>query len=237
MGDLQLEYQPLIQLSNEATTGFEALSRWTDPLLGEVPPDTFISNSEQSGEIVQLGHQVLALLKTDFPALLTKHPTIRISTNASTTELNAPDFAEHFTTWLNALPPNAPQHLTLEATETSLIQLSEEAITYLHNLRDMGMQIAIDDFGTGQSSLARLHSLPFDVIKIDKSFIHQLHQPMAYEIVRWVITFGQRFCKKVVAEGVETQDQYDMLRTLGCDVAHGFLLGRPAPLSHWLALP
>jgi EAL domain-containing protein (putative c-di-GMP-specific phosphodiesterase class I) len=234
---LHLDYQPLVQMSDGATVSFEALSRWTDPLLGEVPPETFISNSEQTGEIVQLGHQVLALLKTDFPALITKQPTIRISTNASTTELNAPDFPEHFTTWLNALPPNAPQHLTLEVTETSLIQLSEVAIAYLHTLREMGMQIAIDDFGTGQSSLARLHSLPFDIIKIDKSFIHQLHQPMAFEIVRWVITFGQRFGKKVVAEGVETQDQYDMLRTLGCDVAQGFLLGRPAPLAHWLALP
>jgi EAL domain-containing protein (putative c-di-GMP-specific phosphodiesterase class I) len=234
---LHFDYQPLIQISNEATIGFEALSRWTDPLLGSVPTETFISNSEQSGEIVQLGHQVLSLLKTDFPALLTKYPAIRISTNASTTELNAPDFPNHFSTWLQALPPNAAQHLTLELTETSLMQLSEVAIAYLHTLREIGMQIAIDDFGTGQSSLARLHTLPFDVIKIDKSFIHQLHQPMAHEIVRWVITFGQRFGKKVVAEGVETQDQYDMLRTLGCDIAQGFLLGRPAPLAHWLALP
>ena len=101
----------------------------------------------------------------------------------------------------------------------------------------MGIQIAIDDFGTGQSRLARLLTLPFDVIKIDKSFIHQLHQPMVHEIVRWIITFGQCFGKKVVAEGVEAQDQYDMLRTLGCDVAQGFLLGRPAPLAHWLDLP
>lgn len=236
-GCLHLDYQPMVQISNERAVCFEALCRWTDPVLGPVPPETFISNSEQTGEIVQLGHQVLSLLKTDFPALLTKHPTIRISTNAYTTELNAPDFPEHFSTWLNALPPNAAHHLTLEVTETSLMQLSEVAIAYLHTLREMGMQIAIDDFGTGQSSLARLHTLPFDIIKIDKSFIHQLHQPMAHEIVRWVITFGQRFGKKVVAEGVETQDQYDMLRTLGCDVAQGFLLGRPAPLAHWLALP
>lgn len=111
---LHLDYQPLVQMSHGATVSFEALSRWTDPLLGVVPPETFISNSEQTGEIVQLGHQVLALLKTDFLALLTKHPTIRISTNASTTELNAPDFPEHFSTWLNALPPDAAQHLTLE---------------------------------------------------------------------------------------------------------------------------
>ena len=204
---LHLDYQPLVQMSDEATVGYEALSRWTDPVLGSVPAETFISNSEQSGEIVQLGHQVLAILKTDFPALITKYPAIRISTNASPIKLNDPDFANHFSTWLQALPPDATQHLTLEVTETSLMELSEVAIAYLHTLREMEIQIAIDDFGTGQSSLARLHSLPFDIIKIDKSFIYQLHQPMAHEIVRWVITFGQRFGKKVVAEGVETQDQ------------------------------
>ena len=133
---LHLDYQPLVQMSDGATIGFEALSRWTDPLLREVPPETFISNSEQTGEIVQLGHQVLALLKNDFSALLAKHPTIRISVNASTTELNATDFPEHFSTWLHALPPNAPQHLTLEVTETSLMQLREVAIAYLHTLRE-----------------------------------------------------------------------------------------------------
>ena len=150
-GDLHLEYQPLFQFSNEATVGFEALSRWTDPLLGEVPPETFISNSEQSGEIVQLGHQVLALLNTDFAALLTKYPTIRISLNASTTELNAPGFPEHFSTWLNALPPDAAHHLTLEVTETSLMQPSEVAVAYLHTLREMGIRMAIEQNATIQS--------------------------------------------------------------------------------------
>ena len=208
MGDLHLEYQPLIQFSNEATIGFEALSRWTDPLLGEVPPDTFISNSEQTGEIVQLGHQVLALLKTDFPALLTKYPTIRISTKASTTELNAPDFPISLLPWLEALTPKrTPTPNARSNTETSLIELSEVAIAYLHTLREMGIQIAIDDFGTGQSSLARLHTMPFDVIKMTKVLSPVTTNRWAHEIVRWVITFGQSFGKKVVAEGVETQTQ------------------------------
>ena len=102
---LPSEYQPLVQISNRATIGFEALSRWTVPVIGAVPPETFISNYEQSGKTVQLGHQVLALLKIEFPALLVKYPTIRISTNASTTELNAPDFAGQFPTSLVALLP------------------------------------------------------------------------------------------------------------------------------------
>ncbi len=236
-GGLHLDYQPLVQISDGATAGLEALCRWTDPTLGVVPTETFISHSENSGEIVQLGHQVLVLLKNDFVKLLVKFPAIRISTNASATELNAPNFAENFTFWLHTLPTHAAQHLTLEVTETSLTQLSEVAIAYLHTLREIGIQIAIDDFGKGQSSLSRLHTLPFDIIKLDKSFTRQLDQPMVHEIVRWVVAFGQRFGKKVTAEGVESQSQYDLLRTLGFDYAQGFLLGRPAPLAHWLALP
>jgi EAL domain-containing protein (putative c-di-GMP-specific phosphodiesterase class I) len=107
----------------------------------------------------------------------------------------------------------------------------------LHTLRSLGICIAIDDFGKGQSSLSRLHTLPFDTIKLDKSFTRQLDQPTVHEIARWAVAFGQRFGKKVTAEGVETQSQYDLLRTLGFDYAQGFLLGRPAPLAHWLALP
>lgn len=237
IGPLHLHYQPQVKIPNKATTAFEALCRLTDPIQGPIPTEPFIANSEQSGEIVQLGRQVLALLKNDLPALLTKYPTIRISVNTSPTELNAPDFAEHFSTWLNALPPNAAHHLTLEITETFLMQLSDAALAHLQSLRSLGIYVAIDDFGTGQSSLARLHTLPFDIIKLDKSFIHQLDQPMVHEIVRWVIAFGQRFGKTVTAEGVETQSQLDALRTMGCDVAQGFLLGKPAPLAHWLALP
>jgi EAL domain-containing protein (putative c-di-GMP-specific phosphodiesterase class I) len=117
------------------------------------------------------------------------------------------------------------------------MHLSDAALAHLHTLRSLGIYVAIDDFGTGQSSLARLHTLPFDIIKHDKSFIHQLDQPMVHEIVRWVIAFRQRFGKTVTAEGVETQNQFDTLRAMGCDVAQGFLLGKPAPLAHWLALP
>jgi len=94
---------------------------------------------------VQLGHQVLALLKNDFSILSANFPAIRISTNASATELNAPNFAKHFTAWLHTLPTYAAQHLTLEVTETSLMQLSDAAITHLHNLRSLGICIAIDD--------------------------------------------------------------------------------------------
>lgn len=236
-GSLHLYHQPMVQVFNRATIGFEALCRLTNPTQGPIPTEPFVANSEQSGEIVQLGRQVLALLKNDLPALLTKYPSVRISVNTSPTELNAPDFADHFSTWLHALPPHAAHHLTLEITETSLMQLSDAALAHLHTLRSLGIYIAIDDFGTGQSSLARLHTMPFDIIKLDKSFIHQLDQPMVHEIVRWVIAFGQRFGKTVTAEGVETQSQFDALRTMGCDVAQGFLLGKPAPLAHWLALP
>lgn len=237
IGHLNLHYQPQTKIPNKTTTGFEALCRLTDPAQGPVPTEPFIANSEQTGEIVQLGRQVLALLKNDFPPLLAKYPAIRISVNTSPAELNAPDFAEHFSTWLSSLPPHAANHLTLEITETSLMQLSDAALAHLQTLRSLGIYVAIDDFGTGQSSLARLHTLPFDIIKLDKSFIHQLDQPMVHEIVRWVIAFGQRFGKTVTAEGVETQSQLDTLRTMGCDVAQGFLLGKPAPLAHWLALP
>jgi EAL domain-containing protein (putative c-di-GMP-specific phosphodiesterase class I) len=132
---LHLAYQPQIKIPNKTTTGFEALCRLTNPTQDPVPTETLIHNSEQSGEIVQLGRQVLALLKNDLPALLAKYPAVRISVNTSPTELNAPDFAEHFSTWLSALPPQAANHLTLEITETSLMQLSDAALAHLHSLR------------------------------------------------------------------------------------------------------
>jgi EAL domain-containing protein (putative c-di-GMP-specific phosphodiesterase class I) len=236
-GGIFLHYQPQVKIPNKTTTAFEALCRLTYPVQSPIPTEPFIANSEQSGEIVQLGRQVLALLKNDYPALLTKYPTIRISVNTSTTELYAPDFADHFSTWLNSLPTHAAHHLRLEVRKTSLMQLSDTALAHFHTLRSLGIYVAIDDLGTGQSNLARLHNLPFDIIKLDKRFIHLLDQPMVHEIVRWVIAFGQRFGKTVTAEGVETQSQLEALRTLGCDVAQGFLFGKPAPLTHWLALP
>ena len=229
-GDFALHYQPEIDLERLEVVGTEALLRWSHPVRGEVPPADFIPVAEETGAIVDLGEWVLVeacrqLARWD-AAVGAGAP--RMWVNLSAVQLldrTFPDRVER----LLASTGTRPDRLGLEITESALMGDVEGAIASLTKLRELGVQTAIDDFGTGHASLASLRRLPIDLVKLDRVFVHDLGvdrrgHAMFEAIVDLVHAAGAR----VVAEGVETELQFDSLRRLGCDAAQGYWLGRPA---------
>lgn len=234
MRDFQLCYQGQNRLSDAKLVGFEALCRLRTPALGDVPPDEFIPIAEDTGLIDQLEGIVLDLVARDIPELLAHHPDARIGVNLSARHMAQTHFFSTIHEWLAALPAQAVKQLDFEITETCFQLISPSVVEGLHKLRKRGIRIVMDDFGSGQSSLSRLHTLPFDVIKLDKQFAKQLDHPMVHAIVKMTIDFAHQFDIGLVIEGVETQQQCQELAELGGHIAQGFLFGKPAPLHHWL---
>lgn len=234
-GALILHYQPQIDLVTQALVGMEALCRWHMPSLGIIPPDEFIPVAEETGLIVPIGHGVLKQVQIDMPALLAKYPDLRVGINFSMRELAEPDFFPFIQTWLKAMPADYAQHFDIEVTETAFKDVPQQVVDGLNALREQGLRVAIDDFGAGQSGLARLHTLPFDVIKLDKQFVQSLDHPMVRHIIQSVVQFTQIFDKGLIAEGVETEAQRDTLHSLGCRIVQGYLYSAPQPLAHWLS--
>lgn len=233
-GDLRLDYQPQINLASNATVSMEALCRWTHPQLGRMAPDEFIGVAEASGQIMSLGRWVLDRVLADLPLIRARHPDIRVSVNVSVHEL----VHEHFWVWLNArldeAAPDAAHHLEIEVTESLLVQNHDKLAQQLSALRKRGVTVAIDDFGTGHSSLARLHNLPIDKIKLDKQFVHALAVREGQIIVQAMCALASMLNKSLVVEGVETPTEREQLLALGCHIIQGYLTGAPAPLTHWL---
>jgi EAL domain-containing protein (putative c-di-GMP-specific phosphodiesterase class I) len=234
-GALILHYQPQIELDTQEMVGLEALCRWHMPSLGIIPPDEFIPVAEETGLIVPIGRGVLKQIQADLPALLARYPQLRVGVNFSMRELAEPDFFPFFQSWLQGLPPQAGQHLDIEVTETAFKDVPPRVVDGLNALREQGVRVAIDDFGAGQSGLARLHTLPFDVLKLDKQFVQSLDHPMVREIIQSVVRFTHKFDKGLVAEGVETPAQREALQAMGCRVVQGYLFSEPKPLAHWLS--
>jgi diguanylate cyclase len=227
----ELYYQPQAESRGLQVTGFEALLRWHHPRHGIMAPDEFITLAEESGLIVPLGEWVL---RNACAAAAHWPPHVRVSVNLSPIQfirsglvrLVADILGEH---------QLAPDRLELEITEGVLIKNSEQALDTLHQLRALGVRIAMDDFGTGYSSLSYLQRFPFDKIKIDKSFIRALEcDGDSAAIVRAVIGLGRSLRMPVIAEGVETAKQLEMLRLEYCEEIQGYLVGRPMPLE-WCA--
>ena len=232
-GELRLHYQPVLDLDDERLLGFEALVRWQHPEHGLLAPGAFIADAEETGLIVPLGEWVLrtALEQATRWAALAAAGTAppHMAVNLSARQLEEPDLAELIRAALaaNAFPPSA---LTLEITESVVMEDVLRSVDHLRALRDIGMDLSIDDFGTGYSSLVYLKRLPVTTLKIDREFVSGLGlDPHDSAIAAAVIAMARALDLRVVAEGVETPLQLAELRRLGCDAAQGFLFSRPVP--------
>ncbi|KQO78793.1 EAL domain-containing protein [Methylobacterium sp. Leaf88] len=220
-----LAYQPVVDAATGTVVGFEALMRWRHPVQGDLAPGAFIPLAEETGLIVPLG--AWALQEACREAAGWPAP-IRVAVNVSAVQLRRPGLEATVLSALAAsgLPAN---RLKLEVTESVLMQDAEAVLACLHRLRGRGVRIALDDFGTGYSSLSYLRRFPFDQIKIDRSFIRDIADPDAAAIVRAVVGIGERLGMGIVAEGVETPEQLDLVRREGCTQVQGFLFSRPLP--------
>ncbi len=231
-----LHYQPKVDLENRGIVGVEALIRWRSPELGLVPPMKFIPLLEETGLILQVGSWALRRAALDHRSWAErglKPP--RVAVNVSPIQLRQRDFVrdvEHA-----IIEGIAPVAIDLEITESLIMQDIHATIEKLILLRKLGLQVAIDDFGTGYSSLAYLARLPVETLKIDRSFvITMLEDPNTTTLVHTMITLAHSFQLKVVAEGVESEEQANMLRLLGCDQMQGYLFSKPLPVEALLAL-
>ena len=225
---LALHYQPLYGNDGLTLTGYEALLRWQHPTLGNVPPVEFIPLAEETGLIDVIGQWVLKRACIDaatWPAPLT------VAVNLSAAQFTCGDLVGAVTQALSEAGLDA-RRLELEITESLLMNNTEDVLATLRALADMGVPIAMDDFGTGYSSLAYLWRFPFDKVKIDRAFTHNLgHDAKVGLIVRSIITLAHSLDIRVNAEGVETPSQMAVLQEHGCDELQGFLLGRPSPVQ------
>jgi diguanylate cyclase (GGDEF)-like protein len=232
---LGVHYQPQFDLKDGIICGAEALMRWRHGSLGNVSPTEFIQLAEDSGLIVELGKWVVEQTCADLRTILDKglHPG-SMSINVSARQLRDPNFAASVLDSLHRHEIH-PGYLQLEITETTVAQNRDTAITILNSLRETGIQIAIDDFGTGYSSLSYLQELPFDRIKIDKSFIDLIGAGGNSEkICRTIIKMAHELGKEAIAEGVETREQADFLVENGCDSVQGFFYSYPLPHEEFL---
>jgi diguanylate cyclase (GGDEF)-like protein len=222
----ELHYQPLVDLGSNEVTGCEALLRWRHPARGMVSPVEFIPVAEDTGMIIELGEWVL---RTACAAAASWPDRVRIAVNVSPVQFRSQTLALKVASAL-ADSGLAANRLELEITEAVLIRDDEAALEILHQLRALGVRIALDDFGTGYSSLSYLQRFPFDKIKIDRSFINDIGGvDGSSSIVQAVVTIAAARNMTTTAEGVETQQQFDLLRGLGCTQMQGFLFSAARP--------
>jgi diguanylate cyclase (GGDEF)-like protein len=224
-GALEIYFQPINDALTRTIRGFEALARWRHPELGMISPATFIPVAEQTGLIVPLGEWVLRAAcreATRWP------PDVRVSVNLSARQFKSGGLTA---TVRKALSDAglAPRRLELEITESVVLEGGGGNLAMLHELRDLGVRIAMDDFGTGYSSLSYLRSFPFDKIKIDQSFVRNIDQRDAREIVRAVAGLGRTLGMTTTAEGVETEAQLEAMIAYQCTEVQGYLFSKPVP--------
>ncbi len=228
-GELLLHYQPQFDIDRRLV-GAEALVRWQHPERGMVSPGEFIPLAEKTGLIAGIGEWVLETACAQAAAWrATDHPLERMAVNVSSRQLEHKEFPQHLARILDetGLEPGC---LELELTESSLMEDADEAVRMLKALKAMGVRLSIDDFGTGYSSLSYLMRFPLDALKIDRSFLNGIPEEADHvAIASAIIAMSRSLRLKVVAEGVETEEQVEFLRRMGCDEMQGFLLARPMP--------
>ncbi len=239
-GELRLHYQPLVRLEDDELVGFETLVRWQHPELGLLAPDAFIPLAEETGLIVPIGRWVVREACRQLAEWRGQgHAVGRLSVgvNLSSREFQQPDVVEHVRGMLAEYALDGCQ-LEIELTESAAMENADAVVGRLSQLKASGVSISIDDFGTGHSSLAHLHRFPIDRLKIDRSFVARLLEPGDEDgtpIVRAILALAHHIGIEVVAEGIETSVQRDVLLTLGCPLGQGYLFSKPVTALDALA--
>ena len=227
-GELELYYQPVVNLPSKEISGFEALMRWNHPTRGMISPAAFIPLAEEIGFIVPMGEWAIK----QACATAARWPeNLHVAVNISAMQFRSPGLLQVIVAAL-AASGLAPTRLEIEITETVLLHNKEATLALLHQLRALGIRIAMDDFGTGYSSLTYLQCFPFDKIKIDRSFVKNItDNPSSLNIVRAVAALANGMGMTATAEGVETEEQLDRIASEGCTEMQGFLFSRPLPAA------
>jgi EAL domain-containing protein (putative c-di-GMP-specific phosphodiesterase class I) len=232
-----LHYQPQVSVVSGVLVGMEALLRWNHPVHGLIYPDQFIGQAEEGGAIHEITEWVVLTALEQRAVLLSQGLKLQMAINLSVENLRQPGFWKR----LGGLVRDAgtdPHDVVLEVTESRILAFSTIALENLLRLRLQHFTLSIDDFGTGHSSLAQLRDVPFTELKIDRTFVRGSRKnPIIRPMLAGSIDIARRLGMKCVAEGVETQDDWQVLRDLDCDIAQGYFIGRPVPIdrvSDWL---
>jgi diguanylate cyclase (GGDEF)-like protein/PAS domain S-box-containing protein len=230
-GEIQVFYQAIVSLADNRLAGFEALARWDHPTRGYISPAAFIPIAEETGMIVTLG---LFVLRTACQQLRKWHaydPTLGISVNVSGRQFADSGFVDRARRILEDSEVS-PSSLRLEVTESVIMDKAEIAADALKSLKSLGVQLSIDDFGTGYSSLSYLHKFPFDILKIDQSFVSRMCLDQdSKAIAETILILARKLNKRAVAEGIEDEAQLVELKKLGCDFGQGYYFSRPVPAA------
>ena len=228
LGQLSVEYQPLVDLLHCTVSGFEALVRWNHPVRGAIPPSEFIPLAEETGLIEAIGEFVL---RQACEAAMSWPQEMGIAVNLSPVQLRSPRLLAAMEATLH-LTGLAPRRLELEVTETAILHDTEANLTALTALRRLGVHFALDDFGTGYSSLSYLRRFPFDRLKIDCSFVRELERSGdCLAIIRAICGLGLQLGLATTAEGIETEVQLAAVAAAGCNEGQGYLFSQPVPAS------
>ena len=231
-GDLKVLYQPVVRASDLSIVGVEALVRWTSREFGTVSPALFIPVAEETGLIHELGRIVIDRACQD----LATWPDLKMAINVSPVQLRDPNFANDIASIVERYGLS-PHQFELELTEGILVNNPTIAKRKLATLKDLGFLLALDDFGTGFSSIGYLRQFPFDILKIDRSFVRDIGlNSTANALIQALVSLGDAMDLSVIAEGIENEDQLKLLRLVQCEFVQGFLISRPVSADEITAL-
>jgi EAL domain-containing protein (putative c-di-GMP-specific phosphodiesterase class I) len=236
-GRFRLVYQPQVRLADDRIVGLEALCRWSTEPIGAVSPDEFIPVVESQDLLDDYRQWLLNTLQRDTGALLIRYPQLELSLNFSLNEMMRPQWLDDMMAWLPRMPAGTAARLLVEVTEHTYAGSLGPVIERMTALQQQGLRFAVDDFGVGASEMARLQALPFDDIKLDKSWVQHLSKPDVQASVTALLEHARQHHLRVVAEGIETPDQAREVQALGIEVGQGYWFDKPQPLAHWLSLP
>jgi len=239
LGQLFLQYQPIVDLNTAEVIGFEALMRWYHPENGIIPPDEFIPMAEDSGLIVEatewaFRESCLALKRIEQE--LSSKNAMFMSVNFSATDFEEVNFFDKFSAILKETDTR-PERIHLEITERLLLQQPTNVKITLQKCRDAGMGVAIDDFGIGYSSLSYLHEYPINILKIDRSFVQKMSNDLLSRgLIKSILSLSENMGMKIIAEGVETLEEVQLLRDMNCSIAQGYFFSKPMNESDLISI-